>query len=47
MDPVTAMVAVPLLIWAGVFVFMLSTDRRVRDLERRVGRHQDGEEATR
>lgn len=36
MDPVIAMVAVPLLIWAGVFGFMLSVDRRVRDLEQHV-----------
>jgi len=33
---VFGMIAVPLLIWAGVFAFMLGVDRRVRDLERRV-----------
>ena len=36
MDPVVGMMVVPLLIWAGVFAFLLSVDRRVRDLERRV-----------
>ena len=36
MDPVIAMMVVPLLIWAGVFWFMQSVDRRVRNLERRV-----------
>jgi len=36
MDPVIAMMVVPLLIWAGVFAFMLSVDRRVRALEQRV-----------
>lgn len=36
MDPVVAMMIVPLLIWAGVFAFMLSVDRRVRTLEQRV-----------
>jgi len=36
MDPVVAMLIVPLLIWAGVFAFMLSVDRRVRALEQRV-----------
>ena len=40
MDPVIAMMIVPLLIWAGVFVFMLAVDRRVRALERRVGERQ-------
>ncbi len=36
MDPVIAMMVVPLLIWAGVFAFMLSVDRRVRALEQRI-----------
>ena len=30
------MIGVPLLIWAGVFAFMLGVDRRVQDLERRI-----------
>ena len=40
MDPVIAMMVVPLVIWAGVFAFMLSVDRRVRALERRVQERQ-------
>lgn len=46
MDPVTAMMVVPLLIWAGVFAFMLSVDRRVRALENRVREQQSQSEAS-
>lgn len=44
MDPVVAMLIVPLLIWAGVFAFMLSVDRRVRTLEQRVRERQGSEQ---
>jgi hypothetical protein len=40
MDPVIAMMVIPLLIWAGVFWFMQTVDRRARDLERRVRLHE-------
>ena len=43
MDPVVAMMIVPLLIWAGVFFFMLSVDRRVHALEQRVRERLGGE----
>ena len=36
MEPLTALLIAPLLIWAGVFAFVWSLDRRVRDLERRL-----------
>ena len=47
MDPVVAMMIVPLLIWAGVFLFMLSVDRRVHALEQRVQYQQAKEKASR
>ena len=36
MDPLIALMVTPLLIWAGVFAFVWSVDRRVRALERLV-----------
>ena len=41
MSPVIAMMVVPLIFWAVVFFFLLSVDRRVRDLERRLQERTD------
>lgn len=36
MESLVSLLAVALLIWAGVFAFLWSVDRRVRALERRL-----------
>ena len=41
MSPVIAMMVIPLIFWAVVFLFLLSVDRRVRDLERRLQERTD------
>lgn len=37
---------VALLIWAGVFIFMLGVDRKVSALERRLGLDEDSRRAS-
>ena len=36
MEPLTALLIVPLLLWAGLFAFIWYVDGRVRALERRL-----------
>jgi CcmD family protein len=36
MDAMIPLLTVALIVWAGVFLFILSVDRRLRDVERRV-----------
>lgn len=36
--------AVPLLIWLGVFAYLMMIDRSLRRLERRLERHEEGQE---
>lgn len=43
MDSLTALVLVPLLIWAGVWAFLLFLDRRVAALERALRRRDEAE----
>lgn len=41
MNSMMPLLVVALLIWAGVFVFMLGVDRKVSALERRLGMDED------
>ena len=47
MPSMMPLLLVALLVWAGVFAFIFTVDRRVRDLERRVAARQTPEEARR
>ena len=46
MSEMFPLLAVALLIWAGVFGFIFVVDRKVRDLERRVNARLDIEQPT-
>lgn len=41
MEPLTALLIVPLLLWAGLFAFIFYVDGRVRALERRLSERQE------
>jgi hypothetical protein len=40
-EPLTALLIVPLLLWAGLFAFIWFVDARVRALERRLNERQE------